>query len=226
MAARAPLAPLLLVPVLAAAPLFAGCGGDRAEPAAAAEGRTLTVTGTGRYAANPNLAAVDLVVQVEADTAAESVETAQARLADLKDALARAGVDRADMQSMDDALAEATAAGARVFRAKHVLRVTVRNLLRLPAVLDAARGAGVERLGSVHYGLGDPGLLAERARVAAHADALARAQVLAEEAGLAVGEVLSIEEAAAPPWPHAPLPEPSPYELSVTVTVTYALAPR
>ncbi len=216
-----------------------GCGDadrdrDRAAPGAGVVGEaaveegapTLTVTATGRYAANPNIVAVDFIVRAESDSSVKVVGAGQSRLADLKDALARAGIAREDLLAMDDGLEQAMVGNRPVYRARHVVRATVRDLLALPSVLEAAAAAGVERFGAAHYGLGDPDLLAERARVDAHAQALARAQVLADEAGLAVGPVLSMVEQAAPPWPAVPLPAPSPYELSVTLTITYVLVQR
>ena len=82
----------------------------------------------------------------------------------------------------------------------NVVEVTVRNLARLGDVVDGVLKAGATSMDSLTFRLDDPAPAEREARIRAMAAARARADVLAEAAGVAISGVSSvIEDGAAPP---------------------------
>ena len=112
------------------------------------------------------------------------------------------------------------------------VRVRVRNLATLGHLLDTLVSQGANALGGIAFAIADPAPLLEQARIKAIADARQKAQVYATAAGVKLGRVLFIRDAAAGvPRPMAAramasaavLIAPGEQELDVSVSVTYAL---
>ena len=121
----------------------------------------------------------------------------------------------------------------------NVVEVTVRDLAALGDVIDGALTAGATSLDGLTFRVDDPRAAERDARTAAVAEARARADVLAEAAGLTIAGVGDIVEggraadlAAAeggpddgwPPMPATPV-EAGTTEIAVTVTVTFRTRP-
>ena len=172
----------------------------------------LTVTGEGEAVAVPDMATVSLGVSAQnPDPGAamnEASEVAGAILARL-DAM---GIAERDRQTSDvglqpiwnshdsDRPREITG-----YEASNRLTVRVRDLDQLGAVLGAVTEDGANRLSGLSFGLQDPDPVSEAARRDAVADAMERAKVLAEAAGVTLGPVLSISESGGG---YAPSPMP------------------
>ena len=120
----------------------------------------------------------------------------------------------------------------------NVVAATIRDLSRVGEVIDGALGAGATSLDGLSFRVDDPGPTERRARLGAMTNARARADVLAEAAGLSIGGVAEIVEgvAFAPPSPMqkadrmmAAADVETPIEagsnvVSVTVRVTYRVS--
>ena len=78
--------------------------------------------------------------------------------------------------------------------ASNMLTVQIRALETTGSVLDAAIADGANTLNGLTFGLQDPRPKEDAARKAAVADAMARAQLLAEAAGTTLGAIGSISE--------------------------------
>jgi len=204
----------------------------------------ITVTGTGTAAGTPDLLRLSLGVEATAAGLGDAHRRAVAAAARLLEALARAGVGPDDAATSAISLRPETSwhDGGRQeitgYTAATTFSVTVRDLQRAPAVLEAAVAAAADslRLAGAGLGFSDPGPLAAAARAAAWQDARTKAAQLAELAGRALGPVLRIEEnpAAGP----APLPAvretsllaadlpvlPGTAELAARLTATWAWA--
>jgi hypothetical protein len=87
------------------------------------------------------------------------------------------------------------------FVANNGVTVRVRALDGLGAVLDAAVQDGANQLNGVEFGLQEPRPTQDEARRRAVADARARAELLAEAAGVKLGAIRSINETMAAPMP-------------------------
>lgn len=204
--------------------------------------RTIAVTGQGRVVVVPDVADVRLGVAVTRPSVAEARQAAAERAASVLAALTDAGVARADVRTValtlqpeiDYAERTAKVLGQQV---SHQYLVTVRDLERLGAVIDGALAAGATTLDGVTFRSADAAGAERRARIAAMQDARDRAEVLAGEAGVRVGEVISIAEGAMPGAPRpllarmamadaAPTPvEAGIAEVDASVLVTFAIAP-
>ena len=172
----------------------------------------LTVTGEGEAVAVPDMATVSLGVSAQnPDPGAamnEASEVAGAILARL-DAMGIAARDRqtsdVGLQPIWNAHDSDRPREITGYEASNRLTVRVRDLDQLGAVLGAVTEDGANRLSGLSFGLQDPDPVSEAARRDAVADAMERAKVLAEAAGVTLGPVLSISESGGG---YAPSPMP------------------
>ena len=113
--------------------------------------------------------------------------------------------------------------------------VTVEDMSKTGPVLDALVSSGSNQIGGIGFSIHDPKPLLAKARQAAVADAIERAQTIAKAAGVTLGPILSISESGyeAPRPVYAmramAMPAPPPpvaggqESLSATVSITWAL---
>ena len=111
----------------------------------------------------------------------------------------------------------------------------MRDLDKLGTVLEAALEDGANRLGGLNFGLRDPEPLMDAARAAAVADAMRRARVFAQAAGLTLGPVLRMHESGGVMVPDMPMLEMARASdvpiatgetaLTARVTMVFALQP-
>lgn len=201
----------------------------------------ISVTGEGTVQAVPDMATLSLGVTTQGATAAEALAENTAALQKVVDRLKAAGVAPRDLQTTNlsinptwssyDSSSSQTITG---YTALNVLTVRIRALDGLGAVLDAAVGDGANTLNGLTFGLSEPRPAQDAARKAATADARARAELLAEAAGVKLGRILSISEGAsfADPAPMykaadavaAPVPvEAGEIGMNAAVTITFEI---
>jgi uncharacterized protein len=208
---------------------------------AAAEG-TLTVTGQGAVSAAPDEARVAVGVTTQARSAAIAMRDNGQAMAAVMARLAEAGIAAADLRTTALSLQPVWEYGSsrdgtqRIsgFVAANMLDVRVRDLDALGGVLDAALGDGANTLGGIAFAIADDRALRDAARRAAVADAMARAQVLAEAAGVTLGPVIEISEGGGGrPVPFARMEmamadsvpvAPGEMSIEAQVTMTWAIA--
>jgi uncharacterized protein YggE len=86
------------------------------------------------------------------------------------------------------------------FQVTNQLTVKIRDIDKLPAILDRAIAAGANEMSGIEFVVSEQSKLLDQARTEAIADAHRKAELYAGAAGVKVGQVLSIaEEGAAPP---------------------------
>lgn len=183
--------------ILVAAFLAAALGG----PAAAQEQRSIAVTGEGAVAAVPDIAMVRVGVTTNAGTAAEALAANSAAMESVLGRLKEEGVEERDLQTSslnlgpryaNRAEGEAVVVG---YTARNILTVRVRDLGGLGEVLDAVAADGANTFEGLNFGMAEPQSLNDEALRLAVADARRKAGILAAEAGVALGEVLTIDSA-------------------------------
>jgi uncharacterized protein YggE len=198
----------------------------------------ITVEGVGVVARPPDRATVTFGATARALSAAEAHRTAGGRMRSVLAALARLGIDAADLATRQIQLSptyDYSESGQRLtgYLARQTLEVSVPRLDELPAVLDRAVSAGADEVASVALGIDDDAASLREARAAAVADARARAETLAVAAGVRVGPTTAIREAPRE-GPIVPLARmearaadtpvaPGTIELTVRVEVTFAI---
>src|SRR5450830_1151549 len=86
------------------------------------------------------------------------------------------------------------------FQVTNQLTVTIRDIGKLPAILDRGIGAGANEMSGIEFVVSEQSKLLDQARAEAIADARRKAEVYAQAAGVKVGHVVAItEEGSAPP---------------------------
>jgi uncharacterized protein YggE len=202
---------------------------------------TIVVAGTGRVSVEPDLADLRLGVSVARPTVATARTMAAEAMESILAAVHTAGVEPRDVRTTLLSVQprydyrENQPPALTGYELSNVVEVTVRDLSRLGEVVDATLQAGATSLDGLSFRLADPAPAEREARTRAMAESRARADVLAEAAGLAIVGVSDIVEGATsrPPTPlmtaermlsaaDAGTPvEAGSLEISVTVTVTY-----
>jgi uncharacterized protein YggE len=205
----------------------------------------IVVPGVGRVVVRPDVASLRLGVVVVRPTAGEARQAAAATMTAVVDALQAGGVEPKDLRtslvSLDAVRDYSSERGPRVtgYQLSNAVEATIRTIDAAGGLIDAALAAGATSLDGLSFRLADPRDALAEARRLAVADARARAETLAGEAGVELGRVVAITEggfvAPGPPLPMAELHmksasdvatpvEAGTDELSVTVSVTYAIA--
>jgi len=122
-------------------------------------------------------------------------------------AITAAGIDRRDMQTsqfnvgpvgQDRRSAPNNQPKITGFQVNNLLRIKVRNVARVGAVIDALATAGANRFNSISFQIENPAPLLDQARMNAVKDARRKAELMARAAGVKLGPVLSISDAQRP----------------------------
>ncbi|MHA6262411.1 SIMPL domain-containing protein [Arenibacterium sp. CAU 1754] len=177
-------------------------------PALAADdtARQITVTGEGRVEAEPDMAVITLGVTHESEAAKEAMDQTSASVATILQRLDRLGISPRDLQTQQLSLNPVwsnrpiSSDGERRitgFVASNMVMVRVRDLNALGLILDAVMEDGANQFNGLQFGMQDPDPLTDEARRRAVSDAIAKASLLAEAAGVTLGPVQSISEAGA-----------------------------
>ncbi len=235
---------ILLVALVVALPVASAAQiPDRAPPAAVAGAapRAIRVTGRGRVDVKPDLAVVYAGVESTGKDLAKVTADAAAQQRRLLQALAQGGIAEKDVQTTrhDVAVNRPWKDGApgpiTGYTVVDEVRVKVRDLSRLGAVLDRVVAAGSNSLRSLSFEKDDPAPQQRESLARAVTDARGKAEAIAKAAGVALGDVLAVDEAAAAPRPipmmramvarespEAPV-SPGEVEVSAEVEVSFAI---
>jgi uncharacterized protein len=203
---------------------------------------TIVVSGTGRVAVEPDIADLRLGVSIARPTVEGARTAATEAMTGILAAVLAAGVEPRDVQTTLLAVQprydyrDGKPPVLSGYDLNNVVEISVRDLSILGAVIDGALTAGATSLDGLTFRVDDPRPAERTARTAAVAEARARAEVLAEAAGVAISGVSDIVEGGPPPsWPQpkatrmalaadAGTPvEAGTTEIAVTVTVTFRI---
>ena len=158
----------------------------------------VTVTGTGRAGAPPDVVRIDLAAESSAVAVHAALATATAGLASMREALTSAGVQGTDVRTTDTSVHVDHGPGGRPqgYLARLGLSATVRDVAAAGTVVQdvLARGGETARLSGLSFSHSDPSGLLATAREAAFADARAKAETYASLSGRILGEVSAVEE--------------------------------
>lgn len=205
---------------------------------------TISVQGEGKVNAIPDIAQLNFGVQTGRQrTAAAAMKMLSEKMNAVFEAVKALGVEEKDITTTGLSLFPSYdwKGGTRLdqgFEASQNLTVRVRDLEKISDVLDAAVRAGANQAGGVSFTIDDPSHLHEEARKMAIADAKEKAQVLAAQLGVTLGEFKGYwEEGGVPPvmpmmersmavgmggGGYEPTPIPAgEQEIRVVVSVTY-----
>lgn len=183
--------------------LLAACGA--APEARAGERKSHTpqirVVGQAEVAAAPDRVSLDVAVVTRAATASraasDNAEATSRVLAQLKTAFPKAAQISTRGYSLGAEYDYDKREGSRTpvgYLARNSIHVSLDDVTRAGALIDAAVAAGANEVQSVQFSVADPMPYRNRALAAAAVDARAKAAVLAEGLGLKVGRTIRVEE--------------------------------
>lgn len=173
----------------------------------------IIVTGEGEASVAPDLALLSLSVMREAKTAREALDANNDAMAAVIAAMKAAGIAERDLQTAGiqiqprynytnkpDGSQEAELVAYQV---TNTLSVRIRDITKTGEILDKAVSLGVNQGGGITFTNEKPQTVITEARKLAVSDAIAKAKVLAEAAGVNLGKVLEIADQsfAPPPMP-------------------------
>jgi uncharacterized protein YggE len=198
----------------------------------------LVVSGIGTATGTPDVARVEVGVESRAQTAQAAADATNKKQAAIIAALKAKGIEAKDLQTTNYNVSAERSNNPNEanpiigYRAGTTVRVTVRQIDQVGAVLDAAVGAGANQIYGITFGLNDSEPLLSQARDTAILNAKAKAEAMAKTAGIKLGKIINISESfAGGPAPlavDARAGSAAPIEVGETsvraqVAVTYAI---
>lgn len=165
----------------------------------------MTVAGEARVSSVPDVASIRLGAEGRGQTAVEAMNATSTALEGIMARLKEVGIEDKDIQTLDLSVDEETRWNRereeQVFvgyLARNMISVDVRDMELLSDVLGRVLSDGANRLGGVSFSMQDDAALRAEARRTAVKDAMEKAELFAEAAGVRVGRVVSIDDTAEP----------------------------
>jgi len=161
--------------------------------------RTMSVSGTGRVTVIPDIATVNVGVRTEADAVQDALDGNIAQANAISQVLQELGIAEEDIQTSNfniypaeryDPLTGQTE--GQYFVVENTVNVTVRDLSNLGEVLSAVVEAGANTIYGINFNVEDREAAVAEARELAIQDAKAKAESIAEEAGVSLGDLMNI----------------------------------
>ena len=180
--------------------------------------RLISLTGQGEVMATPDMAVLSLGVVSEDRTARQALLANTRAMTALVDAMKKAGVEAKDLQTAGFNVNPKYSRPPRPvqngqppapqiigYSVRNTLSVRIRDLGSAGEILDQAVSLGSNAISGLTFTVAEPKPLQNAARKAAMADALEKAALYAEAAGVGLGAIRTITEAGSirPPQPMA-----------------------
>jgi len=176
---------------------------------------TITVNGTGKATATPDIAHISFTVQEEAATVAAAQDAATKRTNDALAAVKKLGIADADVKTDGynvnpqyetapcvPGFACPQSSKISGYQVSQSVEVKVRDTSKAGDVLQQLGTLGVQNISGPDFAVDDPSATQADARGKAIADARAKAEVLAKQLGVHLGRVVGYSEnGSAAPYP-------------------------
>ena len=177
--------------------------------------RLISLTGQGEVTATPDMAVLSLGVVSEDRTARQALLANTRAMTALTGAMKEAGVEPKDLQTAGFNVSpkysrprprqneQPQAPEIVGYSVRNTLSVRIRKLASAGEILDKAVSLGSNAISGLTFTVAEPKPLQNAARKAAMADALEKARLYAQAAGVSLGPIQSITEAGGgrPPQP-------------------------
>jgi len=217
--------------------------------AATIPARTITVSGEGKTVVSPDIATVSFSVISEGKDPATIQAQNTAKMNKAIDFLKAQGIKPADIQTSQYDLSPRYDYTPRVISTQPVLTgyvltqsvaVKIRDLKKAGDILAGLPATGVNNISSLQFSVDDPDVFLNQARAKAFDKARVKAETMAKQNHIRLGEVVTFSESTGGNYPRpyydlkaeaagAPTSAPSPVieagsqEVTVQVSVTYEL---
>ncbi|WP_404402933.1 SIMPL domain-containing protein [Pelagibacterium halotolerans] len=167
----------------------------------------MVLSGTGTVLASPDMATITTGVTTQADTARAALDANTAAMDELIDVLENAGLAPRDIQTSDFSVSPQYVYSDRRdengftpppeiagYRVSNAVTITVRDLDSLGSVLDQAVTVGANTINGIAFSVSDTADIMAEARRRAVEDAMKKASIYADAAGVSLGGIVSITE--------------------------------
>lgn len=168
----------------------------------------LSVTGTGKVTVKPDIAVVNLGVQVKDVTVSAAQQQASPAMTAIMSSLSDNGIADKDIKTVEFGIQpvwesspysgyspsyQTTMTGYQV---RNMLSITIRDTVNVGVIIDAAAEAAGDliRVDNVYFTIENPDPQYDQARELAVKDAMDKAQKIADLAGVKLGKIISISE--------------------------------
>ncbi|MGD0861308.1 MAG: SIMPL domain-containing protein [Candidatus Limnocylindrales bacterium] len=190
----------LLVGILVG-PIIANHPASAADASATPE-HTVAVSGAGTVSVTPDVADVTFGVSATKPTAKDARAAAASAMTAVLTAVKSDGVSDKDITTVNLSLNpvydySSSAPRLTGYQFSNTITVTVRDLGKVAAVVDDSVAAGATTVQGISFRLDDPTTVEAQARQLAMADAHAKANALAQAAGVSIKGVATISEVSA-----------------------------
>jgi uncharacterized protein YggE len=168
---------------------------------------TITVSATGTAAGEPDIADVTLGVSVTKPSAKDARSAAASAMQAVVASVKKNGIADKDIVTTSVVLSPvydySVSGSPRLtgYQFSNSVKITVRDLAKLPAVIDDGVTAGATQVQGISFRIEDPRPLQAQARTVAMSDARTRADALAKAAGVSIKGVAAIAESSSSPSP-------------------------
>jgi uncharacterized protein YggE len=172
---------------------------------------TLNLSAFGETRIAPDMATITLGVMTEGKTAAEAMQANATRMSAVMASLRKAGIADRDIQTSNLNLnpqykyQENQPPLLIGYQASNNVTITVHDLKKLGAAVDASVNAGANQVHGISFGLDDPSAAENAAREAAVKALAAKADLYAKATGHRVSRLVSLNEGGGytpqPPMP-------------------------
>jgi len=173
---------------------------------------SITVDGFGQAFGSPDVAYLQLGVQVTDTDVSAAFAQANEKMTDVIAALTEQGIEAKDIQTTGLYMYPETAYDPQTgvptdnitYRVGNSVDVTIRDVSKIGDVVSAGVDAGANNINSLNFGIADTASLESEARTAAIADAKDRAAQLAAALELTLGDpIIVVESFSSSPPPIA-----------------------
>ena len=172
---------------------------------------TFNLSASGETRIAPDMASISLGVMTEGKTAAEALAANATRMTAVMASLKKAGIAERDIQTSGLTLnpqyryVENQPPVLIGYQVTNQVTVTVRDLKKLGAAVDATVNAGANQVNGISFGLSDPTAAENAAREAAVKALSAKADLYARATGYRVSRLVTLSEGGGytpqPPMP-------------------------
>lgn len=164
---------------------------------------SITVTGVGTAFADPDVAYINAGVEVANEDVTLAVAEANERVESMIAVLAEQGITSSDIRTENfyiyrENYGPMGMLDTPIFRVNNSLRVTVRDIDRVPEVLSQMLSAGANSVNGVFFDIEDTSAIKSEARALSIEDARQVGEELAALLGVSLGDVISVTEASVP----------------------------
>ncbi|AQX27630.1 MULTISPECIES: SIMPL domain-containing protein [unclassified Bartonella] len=204
---------------------------------------TITVTATGENQATPDMAIINLAVVTHDTTAQKALAANNKFMNNILNTFKNNGIQANDLQTSGLSIYQTNSDKKRekkndeiIYHVSNSLKVNIRDLANAGKIFDQAMALGVNSVNGITFTNADTKPLYKEARKKAIAEAIEKAETLAQAANVKLGKIITINESNNGYYPTPRLmsrSQPASYtdtnfsggelNYNVNVTITFAI---